>query len=837
MRIVVNSNTSLQPQSSSQTQSNVRPSNSILNIPVSNSSFAPRLRATAVRPIAPLHASTPYSRNVASADSSNRVLISHAKSLLDVTNAEPLFYVGASGNLLCRCCVDCTGFSIPQNVTMTSRTNPNRQVLTQEWRNFKKSLRNHLALPSHLSESSAYYQRQGQRAVYTRADTEAGLNLVRMVYENVITGRSYNAFSTSCAARFMEGTNIGFQNHSAQFAPAIVDCSYDVLKGSLTNYLTKQTPFGTALPFGISADKDTSKRRSRQVTGLRYPSFDENYNLPFILTSYVGHPSCERFTGAYLGQKISEQLQTFGINVSHFSNGFTGSSYDGQYLNLKVNDHLKLINGLNHANGTLELWDGAHIVDLIYKKAVKCSPAIGTIMSVVHNVTKMLKNDIFEDYLAMCRSMGAEMRLPKTPKDLKFIKHGLLQMEDFTKMKAVTVATLRKVATSGTGNVTTSAKLKARCSAFLTQLLQPSFDLILSFVIDLVRLLASFSLQFQQKHLFVNHYFNLVQMLQELLTNIDLSHDISFMAVDQRFVFRSFCRAAQASPAAAPLAVQRCMRFVKLLKDNTTWFWYHHYYWKVETMTLLPECAGLLNHLMDNLTEDKQSFITGGKELCIDCQRFLSESEQDNHDPNCQSQVYLTVPSLLPSFRKKVTVDLEPLKKFLPSQLHHHLTTSSISELKNQLVAVKGVLEQMKLPVTMDSISKYFFMNRHHWDKCMQGVLLIYLKLLVIPATEAFMETLGSIMEKLHERFKNQDPGLDDKRLTKEMFLKMNGPPLILSDPFLRKVLATYRSTGSRTFAHEPTTLARLPISSLTIQRIRREAHNDINRISCLEFD
>ena len=99
------------------------------------------------------------------------------------------------------------------------------------------------------------------------------------------------------------------------------------------------------------------------------------------------------------------------------------------------------------------------------------------------------------------------------------------------------------------------------------------------------------------------------------------------------------------------------------------------------------------------------------------------------------------------------------------------------------------------------------------------------------------METLGSIMERLHDRFKNQDPGLDDKRLIKEMFLKLNGPPLLLCEPFLKKVLVKYRSsTGSRTFAHEHTTLARLPVSSLTIQRLRREAHNDINRISCLDF-
>ena len=127
-------------------------------------------------------------------------------------------------------------------------------------------------------------------------------------------------------------------------------------------------------------------------------------------------------------------------------------------------------------------------------------------MPVVHNVTTILKNDIYETYLAKSRSMNVEMRQPKTPKDLKFIKHGLDQMVSFADMKAVIVATLREVST----NRNCSSKLITKCSAYLTQLLQPSFDLILNFVIDLVRLLANFSLQFQKKHIFVNEYFNLV---------------------------------------------------------------------------------------------------------------------------------------------------------------------------------------------------------------------------------------------------------------------------------------------------------------------------------------
>ena len=148
-----------------------------------------------------------------------------------------------------------------------------------------------------------------------------------------------------------------------------------------------------------------------------------------------------------------------------------------------------------------------------------------------------------------------------------------------------------------------SSKLITKCSAYLTQLLQPSFDLILIFFIDLVRLLANFSLQFQKKHLFVNEYFNLVEMLKEILSNVDLCSDISTMEVDQRFIFRNICKAAQAGPTdisglryilrrgsiqttfkdCISTAINRCKRFVQLLRANTEWFWYEHYYWKHES--------------------------------------------------------------------------------------------------------------------------------------------------------------------------------------------------------------------------------------------------------------
>ena len=99
------------------------------------------------------------------------------------------------------------------------------------------------------------------------------------------------------------------------------------------------------------------------------------------------------------------------------------------------------------------------------------------------------------------------------------------------------------------------------------------------------------------------------------------------------------------------------------------------------------------------------------------------------------------------------------------------------------------------------------------------------------------METLGSIMEKLHKRFNHSEASMDDQRLQREMFIKLNGPPIICADPLIQKVLSYYRSKNNPTFAHEASTLARITASSLTIKRLRREAETDDNRLGFLNFN
>ena len=152
-----------------------------------------------------------------------------------------------------------------------------------------------------------------------------------MVYENVKTQRSYNSFPQSVAVRHLDGTNIGFQNHSAAFPPKIIDCMYEVYKNQFSSYLNMQTPFGTILPFSLVCDKDTSQGRSRQVSGIRFPCFDNKLRLPFVNVAYIGHPACNRFDGGFLAQKTVGILTELGISVQHANVGHRWSISQPQY--------------------------------------------------------------------------------------------------------------------------------------------------------------------------------------------------------------------------------------------------------------------------------------------------------------------------------------------------------------------------------------------------------------------------------------------------------------------------------------------------------------------------
>ena len=87
--------------------------------------------------------------------------------------------------------------------------------------------------------------------------------------------------------------------------------------------------------------------------------------------------------------------------------------------------------------------------------------------------------------------MGTPFLKPKTLKDLKFLKHGLDQLETFQKMKPVIVDALTNVSNS-------THELASTCKAYLTQINCPRFGLILSFLMDVMKPLSAFNLKIRK---------------------------------------------------------------------------------------------------------------------------------------------------------------------------------------------------------------------------------------------------------------------------------------------------------------------------------------------------
>ena len=280
--------------------------------------------------------------------------------------------------------------------------------------------------------------------------------------------------------------------------------------------------------------------------------------------------------------------------------------------------------------------------------------------------------------------------------------------------------------------------------------------------------------------------------------------------------------------------MQRCKSFINLLITTSEWYWYDHYLWKDSTKELIPECAKFLYFLSADIECLKKSFITRGKEMCSNCNRFIDKDKQSEHQ--CPSGIWFTVPSLLPRYSPQQTPNLDILKQFIPAEYHHQITLGALQALKDQLLLAKNEVQARRINVKFDNTAKCFFMDQRYWSNCFKGMVFLFLKALTIPSSEAVMESMGSVMEAYHDRFSYGDRQLDDKRLQKEMCLKMNGPPLIECSAFIRKVLQAYRRAGNNTFAHQLTHQARLPTSSLTVKRLKEESSNDFNHLACLDY-
>ena len=170
------------------------------------------------------------------------------------------------------------------------------------------------------------------------------------------------------------GAEVGDQNHSREFPPKVVDAAYSLLTEQLSSYFRTSTlPF--KMPFSLVADKDQSHHRKRLLLGMRVLDLTPGSEL--IQTIYIAHPASINQTGAGMAKTIYDKLLETGIEHQHLASSYRGLCADGGVLNVNLSDHLlQLFHSTpeipkSKKNRVIWVWDGAHIVELVFKHTLE----------------------------------------------------------------------------------------------------------------------------------------------------------------------------------------------------------------------------------------------------------------------------------------------------------------------------------------------------------------------------------------------------------------------------------------------------------------------------------
>ena len=173
--------------------------------------------------------------------------------------------------LKCTLCTSKAGWQIYPTYAVT-RAGTKRK-LSDKWSSFKQNVKEHVMSNSHDEERVKSWQATEEGVKHQRENFTALTNLARIVLKNMVTGASFNTFPLDILINVRANVNVGFQNHSASyFPPRMVDCYYEMLRANLVAMIHHPTPYGTAQPVSLTADKDRAKKRAKQLMDLTYTS-------------------------------------------------------------------------------------------------------------------------------------------------------------------------------------------------------------------------------------------------------------------------------------------------------------------------------------------------------------------------------------------------------------------------------------------------------------------------------------------------------------------------------------------------------------------------------------
>ena len=194
------------------------------------------------------------------------------------------------------------------------------------------------------------------------------------------------------------------------------------------------------------------------------------------------------------------------------------------------------------------------------------------------------------------------------------------------------------------------------------------------------------------------------------------------------------------------------------------------------------------------------------------------------------------VEELVPGFKVNTVFQLHTMEHLVIEAWRNQLTMVEIKRVRDVFQEACLWIKKKAVP-TVDLAARALFTCDSFWKKCQPGPLLLLLKCLVACASEAIIESYGSVMETMFQRYTCYTDN-DDGRCQREMFTKICAPKVptnISWRLFLKDAVHQYSIDHQGcTFAHEGKVINRMPITSKTVERLETELLSDTNRVAGL---
>ena len=251
-------------------------------------------------------------------------------------------------------------------------------ILPRSFCNFKKGIIRHLQGDSHIKSLNSFQNAQAREKELLDVGKQCGINCASAAYTCIYFAESKQSYEHHIVDIYSSGGLVGTKNHSKNFPSLFLPHIYDVVRSNVSNYVTSNI-----LPFGLIADKMTTKHLTRHMVGIRVPIWDIRY--PFLAKDIYVQCSCiNDVTGKGIASHLIETLESFGIDRIYQRENLAGCAMDGQYIKLNIHYHLSDIFFREYH----VTWDPAHRIELAMKDSNQ--NFIESTSDTIHSVMKYL---------------------------------------------------------------------------------------------------------------------------------------------------------------------------------------------------------------------------------------------------------------------------------------------------------------------------------------------------------------------------------------------------------------------------------------------------------------